>query len=193
MNLKPEHILLQTLPSAIDNIRVEEKGIILNIQQQHIKLIGQVLKLSSLLNYNNLLDIWASDKLIPANKRFILYYMFLSHKRNSRIYIKSNVPTINALAKANSITPLFSSAGFLEREVWDLFGIFFISHPDLRRIVTDYGFKGFPLRKDFPVTGFREIKYDDKSAKLIYTPIDFAQSYRLYSYNNPWGGPNQRT
>jgi len=184
--LKPEHFILQILPSSIHSIKLAENGITINLEQSKVGIVINFLKLSSLMNYNTLLDLWATDKIQPENKRFTLYYMLLSMKRNLRIYLKTNIEIVNTLAKAMSVTKEFASAGFLEREVWDLFGIFFVAHPDLRRLLTDYGFKGFPLRKDFPVTGFKEIKYDDKSARLIYTPIDFVQSYRLYTFENPW-------
>jgi NADH-quinone oxidoreductase subunit C len=112
--------------------------------------------------------------------------MFLSLFRNTRIYLKSKIAVKHAFAKAPSITEIFPSANFLEREVWDLMGIFFLNHPDLRRLLTDYGFSGHPLRKDFPVTGFKEIKYDDSLQKLIYQPVTFTQAYRVFSYKNPW-------
>jgi NADH:ubiquinone oxidoreductase subunit C len=181
-----EFILLKSIPSAIKHIEIEDNSIVLSVDQSKLKFVTTFLKLSSLTNFKLLLDIWASDLLKANNKRYTLYYMLASIQKNQRLFIKSN-PIINrGIVKAESLTSIFASSGFLEREVWDLMGIFFISHPDLRRLLTDYGFNGFPLRKDFPVTGFREIRYDDESAKLIYEPVRFAQAYRIYLYENPW-------
>jgi NADH-quinone oxidoreductase subunit C len=81
---------------------------------------------------------------------------------------------------------LYKSSGWLEREVWDLFGIFFVEHPDLRRILTDYGFQGFPLRKDFPLSGYTELRYDDESKSIVYEPIELAQEFRFFQFESPW-------
>jgi len=184
--MKDEILLKQLMPSAIKSLIVKDSGTIINVKSQYICKVAEIVKLSSLLTYNVLLDAWATDQIQPKQQRFCVHYMLLSKKKNKRLYLKLHARNESSLAQSLSLTNLFSSAGFLEREIWDLFGIFFISHPDLRRLLTDYGFKGFPLRKDFPVTGFKEIKYDDKSSKLVYTPIDFTQTYRLYTYHNPW-------
>jgi NADH:ubiquinone oxidoreductase subunit C len=181
-----EEILLYSIPSLISQIYIEEKGLTICFDKNNIKLLSNFLFLSSLVNYNTLLDLWATDTLQKNTHRFHLYYMLLATKKNTRIYLKCIVKTLRGLAKTFSLTERFASASFLEREVWDLFGIFFIAHPDLRRIVTDYGFNGFPLRKDFPVTGFREIRYDDEKAKVIYEPIKFTQAYRMYGFESPW-------
>jgi NADH-quinone oxidoreductase subunit C len=87
---------------------------------------------------------------------------------------------------AASITRFYQSANWLEREVWDMFGIFFFSHPDLRRILTDYGFEGYPLRKDFPITGFKEIRYDDEKKKIVLEPIRMTQEFRYFDFVTPW-------
>jgi NADH-quinone oxidoreductase subunit C len=181
-----EYIIIKSIPSAIKRIEIEDNALILSVDQSKLKFVTTFLKLSSLTNFKLLLDIWACDNLKANEKRYTLYYMLAAIQKNQRLYIKSN-PNINrGIVKSQSLTMSFASAGFLEREVWDLMGIFFISHPDLRRLLTDYGFNGFPLRKDFPVTGFREIRYDDESAKLVYEPVRFAQAYRIYLYENPW-------
>jgi NADH-quinone oxidoreductase subunit C len=184
--LNLETIILQSIPSAIIAIIIEEKGITLTFDKKNLIIISKFLKLSSLLKYETLLDLWATDTMQPIERRFKLYYMLLSLKKQQRIYLECNISMERGLAKTISITEQFTSANFLEREVWDLFGIFFFSHPDLRRIVTDYGFQGFPLRKDFPVTGFKEIRYDDERAKIMYEAVLFSQAFRNYTFENPW-------
>jgi NADH-quinone oxidoreductase subunit C len=184
--LTMEAILLQSIPAAINGIIIEEKGITINFDKKNLKIISKFLKYSSLLKFETLLDIWGTDNIKPINRRFKLYYMLLSLRKHQRIYLKCNIDIKHGLAKTTSITEEYPSANFLEREVWDLLGIFFIAHPDLRRIVTDYGFNGFPLRKDFPVTGFKEIRYDDEKAKIIYESVKFSQAFRNYTFESPW-------
>jgi len=113
--------------------------------------------------------------------RFELSYNLLSIKYNFRIFIKSYTS-----AYAPSLSALFNSANWIERECWDMFGVFFTNHPDLRRILTDYGFDGFPLRKDFPLTGYIEIRYDDEKANIVYEPLELSQEYRLFNFTSPW-------
>jgi NADH-quinone oxidoreductase subunit C len=177
---------MSSLPATIRNIQKRGNSIILQCRIAQVKGVIAFLKLSSLIHCKSLLDMWACDNREHDIKQQLIYYMFLTLFRNSRIYLKSKIQITHAFAKAVSITELFPSANFLEREIWDLFGIFFIKHPDLRRLLTDYGFSGHPLRKDFPVTGFKEIKYDDSLQKLIYQPVRFTQAYRVFSYKNPW-------
>lgn len=181
-----EHIIKTMLSSALDAIIVHETNTMLITKQEKLPLVMQAIKLSSLLKYNTLLDIYSTDDIAEGHNRFKLHYMLLSLTLSHRLIIKTNIAFKNNIARANSITKYFASANFLEREVWDLFGIYFAEHNDLRRLLTDYGFKGFPLRKDFPVTGFRELKYNDNQDELEYVPVKFAQAYRLFSYENPW-------
>lgn len=181
-----EHIILQALSKAITNITKKKDGIFISCRPNHLTFLLNFLKLTSLLKYNTLLDQWACDKLYPEKERFELYYMLLSQSKLNRIFIKINIGMKKNLAKSYSISEIYPTALFLEREIWDLFGIFFSKHTDLRRIMTDYGFTGFPLRKDFPVTGFREIRYDDLKEELVYEKVKFVQAYRLYTHENPW-------
>jgi len=132
--------------------------------------------------YKILVDIVAADR-VQAKCRFLLTYVLLSMRYSNRIFIKVYV---NDLDGINSIVPIYSAANWMEREVWDMFGIIFLKHPDLRRIHTDYGFVGFPLRKDFPLTGFYEIFYDDKVKRIVNQRVILAQEYRFYTFNNPW-------
>ena len=127
-------------------------------------------------------EICAVDYINKQN-RFEIIYNLLSIRFNSRLKIKIQ---INELQQIDSITNLYRAANWCEREVWDMFGIFFINHPDLRRILTDYGFEGHPLRKDFPLSGFLEVFYNELKKRVVYTPINLSQQYRLFEFNNPW-------
>jgi len=129
-----------------------------------------------------LMDITAVD--YPTRElRFEVVYNFLSIQYNSRVRVKACVDEITSI---QSVTQLFSSASWWEREVWDMFGIFFSDHPDLRRILTDYGFQGHPLRKDFPLSGYVEVRYDDSEKRVITEPIELTQEFRLFDFSSPW-------
>ena len=135
---------------------------------------------NSLTQFKVLNDICVID--YPEKiDRFELSYNVLSVKYNFRVFIKSYTS-----AYIPSISSLFNSANWIERECWDMFGVFFTNHPDLRRILTDYGFDGFPLRKDFPLTGYIEIRYDDEKANIVYEPLELSQEYRLFNFTSPW-------
>lgn len=127
-------------------------------------------------------DIIALD--FPGNqKRFKVVYNLYTTHYNARVRLYTKVSQLDYL---DSVTPIFNSANWLEREVYDMFGILFNGHPDLRRILTDYGFKGYPLRKDFPLSGFSEVSYDSSQRKLIFTKVSFAQELRLFKYYKVW-------
>ena len=118
-------------------------------------------------------------------QRFDVVYHLLSPRHNLRVRVK--VETDEA-TPVPSVTGVFSSAGWFERETWDLFGIFFSDHPDLRRILTDYGFEGHPLRKDFPLTGYVEVRYDDEQRRVVYEPVKLVQEFRSFDFVSPWEG-----
>jgi NADH/F420H2 dehydrogenase subunit C len=140
------------------------------------------LKDNQLLQFKTLISITAVD--YPKNKnRFEINYFLLSYKLNTRIIIKLNTSDILPVP---SITSIFKGANWYEREVWDLFGVFFSNHPDLRRILTDYGFEGFPFRKDFPQTGFVEVRYDDQKKYVLYEPLEMTQEFRSFDFLSPW-------
>ena len=139
------------------------------------------------LIFNQLIDITAID--YPSNSlRFEIIYILLSMVRNQRIVVKTFLGENEGI---ESITTIHKSADWYERECYDLFGIKFLNHPDLRRIMTDYNFEGHPLRKDFPLTGHTEVRYDDLEKKVIYEPVKLTQEYRNFDYMSPWEGiPN---
>ena len=142
------------------------------------------LKQILLTKFKQLIEVTAVDY-PEKEQRFRMVYLLLSHENNSRIvidyYIKENkiVP---------SITNIFPSANWMEREVFDMYGIEFKDHPDLRRILTDYNFEGYPLRKDFPLTGHNEVRYSEEDKKVIYEPVKLEQNYRNFDYESPWEG-----
>lgn len=120
-------------------------------------------------------------------ERFEVVYNLLSVKQNLRVRVKTST---NEDAPVPSAVEVFPAAGWFEREVWDMYGVFFENHPDLRRILTDYGFDGHPQRKDFPLTGFVELRYDEAQKKVVYEPVQLQQAYRSFDYLSPWEGPD---
>ena len=145
------------------------------------------LKENQNLIFNQLIDITAVD--YPSNSlRFEIIYILLSMVLNKRVVVKTFLGDSEGI---ESITTIHKSADWYERECYDLFGIQFLNHPDLRRIMTDYNFEGHPLRKDFPLTGHTEVRYDDLEKKVIYEPVKLTQEYRNFDYMSPWEGiPN---
>ena len=142
------------------------------------------LKANDKCRFRQLIDITAVD--YPGHeKRFKIVYLLLSHEKNLRILINSNPEDSLELP---SITKIFPSANWMEREVFDMYGISFKDHPDLRRILTDYDFKGFPLRKDFPLTGHTEVRYSEQKKKVISEPVKLDQEYRKFDFESPWEG-----
>jgi len=145
------------------------------------------LKENKNLIFNQLIDITAVD--YPSNTlRFEIIYILLSMVLNKRVVVKTFLCESEGI---ESITSIHQSADWYERECYDLFGIQFLNHPDLRRIMTDYNFEGHPLRKDFPLTGHTEVRYDDLEKKVIYEPVKLTQEFRNFDYMSPWEGiPN---
>ena len=157
------------------------------VNKENIFQIIKNLKDNKNLIFNQLIDITAID--YPSNSlRFEIIYILLSMVRNKRIVVKTFLGENEGI---ESITTIHKSADWYERECYDLFGIKFLNHPDLRRIMTDYNFEGHPLRKDFPLTGHTEVRYDDLEKKVIYEPVKLTQEYRNFDYMSPWEGiPN---
>ena len=141
------------------------------------------LKQSSLFKLLALTDIFGVDHPNAFDGRFTINYGFWSYSYNTRFFIRL---FINIFQPLISLTSLYPSAGWLEREVWDFYGIKFLLHPDLRRILTDYGFRGHPLRKDFPLVGFVELRYDDGFKSIVFEPVELTQDFRFFKFANPW-------
>ncbi|MBN2629503.1 MAG: NADH-quinone oxidoreductase subunit C [Rhodobacteraceae bacterium] len=142
------------------------------------------LKSDSACRFSSLVDITAVD--YPSReKRFDVVYHFLSMYQNHRIRVKIAVDEADMVP---SVIEVHESANWFEREVFDMFGILFSNHPDLRRILTDYGFRGHPLRKDFPTTGYIEVRYDDEKKRVVYEPVSLVQEYRQFDFMSPWEG-----
>nr|NP_066483.1 NADH dehydrogenase subunit 9 [Rhodomonas salina]AAG17754.1 NADH dehydrogenase subunit 9 [Rhodomonas salina] len=157
-------------------------GLVVKIVKSKLKEILSFLKNNEFCCFKMLLDIYAIDFLQRAN-RFVLNYLLRSLKYN---YFLTLQFSLNENSSVDSITYLYKNGNWVEREVWDMNGIFFDNHPDLRRILTDYGFEGFPLRKDFPISGFKEIRYDDSQKRIISEQIELAQEFRLFNFESPW-------
>ncbi|MGE5545280.1 MAG: NADH-quinone oxidoreductase subunit C [Solirubrobacterales bacterium] len=135
--------------------------------------------------FKQLVDVCGVDW--PGREeRFDVVYHLLSMKHNQRIRVKVATDEDTAVP---SVTGVFSAAGWFEREVWDMYGVMFSDHPDLRRILSDYGFEGHPLRKDFPLTGYVEMRYDDEQKRCVYEPVKLTQDYRSFDFLSPWEGP----
>jgi NADH-quinone oxidoreductase subunit C len=139
--------------------------------------------------FRQLVDITAVD--YPEKpQRFEVIYNLLSHKINTRLRVKLKV---DCRASVSSVIGVFPAASWYEREIWDLFGISFSDHPDLRRILTDYDFEGHPLRKDFPLSGFTQVAYDSNLQRVVYEPVELNQNYRSFDFLSPWEGMLQKT
>ena len=181
-------VISSILDAAVDknDYKLEFKNelYLLNLKQSMLIKVAKILKENEKLKFNQLIDLTAVD--YPNKKnRFEMVYILLSVEFNFRIIIKF---FINENESVDSITNLFPAANWYEREVWDLFGIAFNNHPDLRRLLTDYGFIGHPLRKDFPLSGNVEVKYDLNEKKVVYEPIKLTQSFREFDFETPWKG-----
>lgn len=177
--------ILSLFPSGIERAELKLNQVVLTLKsEQDLLIFSKLLESHSNFLFRALMDITAVDH--PHRKnRFELVYNFLSITFNLRIILKLNV-----MLSAPSLETSFRSANWLEREVWDLFGVIFLGHSDLRRILTDYGFEGHPLRKDFPLTGYFEVRYDDEKKRVVQEPLEVSQEFRLFSFSSPWEKPS---
>ena len=181
---KLEKKINSELNTKINSSKIKHDQIYLNIDSNDITDVIHFLKNNENTNFKQLIDITAVD--YPANeKRFKLVYLILSHEFNVRILIDC---FINENEIPPSLTKIYPAANWMEREVFDMYGIQFKDHPDLRRILTDYNFNGYPLRKDFPLTGHKEVRYSEEEKKVIYEPVKLEQNYRNFDYESPWEG-----
>ena len=179
-------LLNSELTTKVKDSLIENNELSVKVDVNNLHPVLLFLKSDSKCKFKQLIDIFAAD--YPSEeKRFKIYYLLLSHENNLRIKISID---FNIEEKIPSITKIYPSANWMEREAFDMYGIKFKNHPDLRRILTDYNFKGFPLRKDFPLTGFNEVRYSEKDEKVIYEPVKLEQNYRDFDFDSPWEGTN---
>ena len=179
-----EKIINSELTTKVISSKINHNQIYLSIDDKDLLDVILFLKTNSNTKFNQLIDITAVDY-PERDLRFKIVYLFLSLEKNQRLildlFVKENefVP---------SLTSVFPSANWMEREVFDMYGIEFKNHPDLRRILTDYNFKGYPLRKDFPLTGHNEVRYSEDEKKVIYEKVKLEQNYRNFDFESPWKG-----
>lgn len=166
-------------------IRVEGKEVVFYVQYEDLDYVLQLLRGSSWFQFYALLDMYCVDYPERPN-RFEVSYVLVSYRFNYRITVRTAVSDSTLMYSSFTI---YSSATWMEREIYDMYGVHFAAHPDLRRLLTDYGFEGFPLRKDFPLSGFTEVRYDDRLKKVVSEPIELSQEYRYFDFLSPWGSP----
>jgi NADH-quinone oxidoreductase subunit C len=172
------------LTTKIKESKIKHNQLYVTINSENLLDVILLLKTNKNIKFRQLIDITAVD--YPENqKRFKIVYLLLSHEFNQRIILSY---FISENEKISSLTKIFPSANWMEREVFDMYGIKFNDHPDMRRILTDYGFEGHPLRKDFPLTGHNEVRYSEDEKKVIYEPVKLEQNYRNFDYESPWEG-----
>ncbi|KCV69493.1 NADH dehydrogenase (ubiquinone) Fe-S protein 3, variant [Fonticula alba] len=174
--------LVDTIPRFIQGTYMHNGQLTILTAPENITKVSEFLRDHTPAQYKQLADVTAVDFPMRSN-RFEIVYNFLSHRFNSRIRVKTYASETSTVP---SVTPLFFGANWQEREVWDLFGVYFTDHPDLRRIMTDYGFEGHPLRKDFPLSGYYEIRYDDEQKCIVQEPVELTQEYRKFDFHSPW-------
>ena len=179
-----EKAINSELTTKILSSNIKHNQINICIEDNNLIEVMIFLKTHSTTKFKQLIDITAVDY-PERDKRFKMVYLLLSHEKNSRIKIEFDIKESEILS---SLTSIFPSANWMEREVFDMYGVEFKDHPDLRRILTDYGFKGHPLRKDFPLTGHNEVRYSEEDKKVIYEPVKLEQNYRNFDYESPWEG-----
>ena len=179
-----ERTVNSSLTTTIKKSEIKFDQLSIDIESEDLSSTILYLKTNSKCKFKQLIDITAVDY-PQKEKRFKIVYLLLSHENNLRLIIKIN---IDEKEKVPSITKIFPSANWMEREIFDMYGISFKDHPDLRRILTDYGFEGYPLRKDFPLTGHTEVRYSEDKKKVIYEPVKLDQEYRHFDFESPWEG-----
>ena len=172
------------LTTTIKKSEINFDQLSIDVDVENLVSVILFLKTNDKCRFRQLIDITAVDY-PEKEKRFKMVYLLLSHENNLRIIINVNIDEKEIV---HSITKIFPSANWMEREVFDMYGISFKEHPDLRRILTDYGFDGYPLRKDFPLTGHTEVRYSEEKKKVISEPVKLDQEYRDFDFESPWEG-----
>jgi NADH-quinone oxidoreductase subunit C len=174
------------LPQDVTACEIQHGELIVSIRRDAVVRVLTFLRDDARCLFKLLADLCGVD--YPDRvERFDVVYNLLSLKHNQRIRVKVTTDEEHAVPSATSV---FSAAGWFEREAWDLFGIYFADHPDLRRLLTDYGFEGHPLRKDFPLTGYVELRYDEDQKRVVYEPVRLKQEFRTFDFLSPWEGMN---
>jgi NADH-quinone oxidoreductase subunit C len=177
-------MILAALPGAVRACAVSRGELCVEAVRPRIVEVLTFLRDDPRCLFKVLVDICGVDYPERA-ERFEVVYNLLSLKHNRRIRVKV---TTDEESLVPSVTGVFSAAGWFERETWDMYGVFFADHPDLRRILTDYGFEGHPLRKDFPLTGYVEVRYDPEQRRVVYEPVKLTQDFRSFDFLSPWEG-----
>ena len=180
--------ILGTIEAKLDgklvSASIENRELTITIGRDDLVSTLRLLRDDSKLAFWNIVDICGVDYPERA-ERFEVVYHLLSPRQNARIRVKVMTDETTPVP---SVTGVYPGADWFERECWDMYGILFTGHPDLRRILTDYGFEGHPLRKDFPLTGFVEVRYDDEQKRVVYEPVRLAQQFRDFDFESPWEG-----
>ncbi len=172
------------LPEEVIDTRVALGELMVRVERGAVVRVLTFLRDDTNCQFKCLMDVCGVD-FPDREERFDVVYNLLSLRHNHRIRVTLSTDEVNPVP---SVTGLFSSAGWWEREAWDLVGIYFSDHPDLRRILSDYGFEGHPLRKDFPLTGYVELRYDDEQKRVVYEPVNLTQDFRSFDFLSPWEG-----
>jgi NADH-quinone oxidoreductase subunit C len=185
--LQSGEMIAAAIPDAVIANSLRNGQAIVTVKRDAIAAVLTLLRDDPALRFEVLIDIAGVD--YPDRvERFEIVYQLLSLKHNKRARVKV---TTDEATPVPSVTGVFKSAGWYEREAWDLFGVFFSDHPDLRRLLTDYGFEGHPLRKDFPLTGYVEVRYDEEQRRVVYEPVKLKQEFRSFDFLSPWEGMNK--
>jgi len=172
------------LTTKVNRTEIKHNQIYLEIDKEDLMDVCLFLKTNNETKFRQLIDITVVDY-PERNQRFDIVYLFLSHEFNQRLVLKYSISENEVIS---SLTSIFPSSNWMEREVFDMYGVTFKDHPDLRRILTDYGFEGHPLRKDFPLTGHSEVRYSEDEKKVISEPVKLEQNFRNFDYESPWEG-----
>ena len=172
------------LTTKIKKTEIRHEQLYINIDNEDLIDVTLFIKSNEYTKFRQLIDITVVD--YPEyTQRFKVVYLFLSHEFNQRIILSYLISENEVI---QSLTPIYPAANWMEREVFDMYGVKFKDHPDMRRILTDYGFEGHPLRKDFPLTGHTEVRYSEDQKKVISEPVKLEQNYRNFDYESPWEG-----
>jgi len=179
----------QYIKSNFNDIKIIEPiandNLIIYVDKNNLENFLTFLRDDAQLSFKTLVDVFGADMLGIRSPRFEVIYNLLSYKLNNRITVKV---AIDDAVEVPTVSKIFSSAGWFEREAFDMYGIVFTNHEDLRRILTDYDFEGHPLRKDFPLTGYKEVRYDENQKKVIYEDVKLTQEFRNFDFEMPWEG-----